>query len=870
MMYAFGMSPSRLFAAIALGGSLLLPACSADPTATAELDAGYVPPLPLPEGFGEGGESYAERQEWIESMHRAAPGFDWRAEESANVLDAMARRENALLSRAPTTGHWNEIGSDNLPGSVFATYPSTNGNELYVGTARGGVFRGNADGTDWVAIGDGVYGGAHHLVVIAPASGSTDIVLRAAGNVLWRSDDGGITWQIPSGSTGISSVRRILKLEDAAQTVFAVVNQSGWKLLRSTDRGASFSVVRSMNGQPDLFTPRLSLGNLYLFDHNQLYQSSDKGTTFSAMGNSMGFNASDIRLGGHESSLNTTFSLAIKNGGGGWELWRTTNSGTNWNMSNTMSEMWSAFCTSATNSSLIVYGGVELWVSRNAGTSFSKQNAWWEHPGNRHNKLHADIMGVSVINDPSTASGERWYINTHGGMSESVDQLGTTKWLSWSGLATSQYYSTHTSRRNPNYLHAGAQDQGYQTSVLGVPGSSGSWATFKEEITGDYGHLSSGDGSHDLVYSDYPGFVLVTESAPNPSLHTVDFPPGFDGQWLPFLTADPTDNDVFYLCGKTIWRYERVGSSGSWSHSALHPNPFGQQVSAVEFSKIDPNFAVCVTTNGNLWTSQTGGTSWNSAGSGAPGAHYFYGTYILPSSTNVDTVWVAGSGYGSPPVMRTTNGGATWQDLSNGLPNTLVYGLVEAPDGSGRMYAASENGAWEFDPTNAQWTSILGSGGPITTYWSVESVPSINAIRFGTYGRGAWDYFPETPGFFPYGELRGDVNNLTLKTSAQPLLGNTVTVTLSGAPAGASGFLSVCTAQDDVVLLGGDVLVDVSSEIYRRNLTANASGVATMQLVIPNNPALIGVERYLQAAMRDGSQPNGWSMSHGLRALVGQ
>ncbi|MFK5956507.1 MAG: hypothetical protein QM477_08700 [Planctomycetota bacterium] len=863
------MVPSRFCTALALGGCFLWTACATAPVPPIDFDSGYSPPLPRPAGFEEGGESYAERQEWIESMHRAAPGFDWEAQEEANVLAAMARREDALLSRAPTTGRWNEIGSNNLPGSVFVAVPSTNGNDLYVGTARGGVFRGPADGTDWVAIGDGVFGGAYHLAVIAPASGTTDIILRATSNSMWRSADQGVTWQTPSGTSGISNVRRLIKLEDSAQTILAVVWQGGWKLLRSSDRGQSFSVVRNLNGESDLFTPRDTLGALYLFDQDRMYKSTDNGTTFANLGNSIGFNVTDIRLGGHESSGNNTFSLAVKQGGS-WELWRTTDAGNSWAFAHTMNEMWSAFCTSSTDSSLVVYGGVEMWVSRDAGTTFTLQNAWWEHPGNRHHKLHADIMGVSVIADSSLSSGERWYINTHGGLSESVDQLGTTDWLTWAGMGVSQYYSTHTSRRNPDYLHAGSQDQGYQTSELGIPGSSGSWATFREEITGDYGHLSSGDGSHDLVYSDYPGFVLVTAHAPNPALYTVDFPVGFDAQWLPFLTADPVDNNVFYLCGKTIWRYQRVGTSGSWTYSALHPNPFGQQISAVAFSKIDPNFAVCVTTGGNLWTSQTGGTSWTSAGGGAPTAHYFYGTTIVPSSTDVDTVWVAGAGYSGPPVMVSTDGGVNWQDRSNGLPATLVYGLVEAPDGSGRMYAGSENGAWEYDPTTQQWSSILGGSGPITTYWSVEAVPSSNAIRFGTYGRGAWDYFPETPGFFPYGELRSGANTLQLRSSAQPLLGTSVTLTVSGAPPGAAGFLSVCTTSDDSPLLGGDILVDTATQIYRATLVADGSGVATTPLLIPNNPALIGVERYLQAAMRDASQPNGWAMSHGLRALVGQ
>ncbi|MHC4822471.1 MAG: sialidase family protein [Planctomycetota bacterium] len=843
-----------------------LVACSVNPTDPREAEPHI--PLPRPSGFEEGEDSQAEREAWIESMHSAAPGFDWRAEEQKNKLDAMARRETALMSRAPSDGSWNEVGSNNLAGSTFVAVQSTDGQELYVGSAHGGVFRGPKDGSDWVAIGDGVYGGAHHLLTIPPAGGGQDIVLRAVNGAMWRSLDNGTTWQAPTGLTGMSTIHRLLKLDDSQQTILMVAWQSGWKLFRSVDRGASFTVARDLAGDSDIFTPRTGLGSVYLFEQDRMYESTDAGVTFQAFGNPLGFHPTDVKLGGHEASGNTTFSLAANDGG--WELWRTTDSANSWSFASDMPEMWSAFCTSATDEDLLVYGGVELWVSRDGGNSFSVQNWWWEHPGDRYGKLHADIMGVSVVEDAALSSGERWYINTHGGTCESVDQLATTDWLSYDGMGVSQYYSTHTSRRNPEYMHAGSQDQGYQTSVLGTPGSSGPWADFTEIITGDYGHLSSSDGSHDLVYSDYPGFVLVTAHAPNPTLYYPDFPTGFEGQWLPFLVADPELAPVFYLCGKTIWRYERVGFTGTWNYAPLHPSAFGQPVTALGFSPIDPNFATCITDPGRIYTSQNRGANWTFITSGGPGAHYFYGTSIVHSSTDLDTVWIAGSGYTNPPVMATFDGGSTWLDMSDGLPNTLVYDICEAVDGSGRMYAASENGAWEYDPATQTWSDILGGEGPLTTYWSVESVPSQNIIRFGTYGRGAWDYYPETPGFFPYGELRGSPNTLEMKASAQPLLGDLITITVTGAEPGASGFFAVSAAEDDYVVFGGDVLIDSSQIIYRTDLTADGSGTATTQLSIPNNPALIGVERYLQAGIQDSSMTFGWAFSHGLRALIGQ
>ncbi|MDA1259435.1 MAG: hypothetical protein O3A20_02310 [Planctomycetota bacterium] len=243
-------------------------------------------------------------------------------------------------------------------------------------------------------------------------------------------------------------------------------------------------------------------------------------------------------------------------------------------------------------------------------------------------------------------------------------------------------------------------------------------------------------------------------------------------------------------------------------------------MSALAFSPLDPNHAWCVTTSGT--------------------------------------------------IHHSSDRGVTWQDRSAGLPNTLVYGLCEAPDGSGRMYAASETGAWEWDPGAHIWNDLLGADAPLTLYWSVEAVPSQNLIRFGTYGRGIWDYAPNTPGFFPYGELRGAPNLLTLRADGPPLIGQSVSLLLAGAPPLAPGFLSICAASADAPAFGGWRLVDLGSEDLRLNLTTGASGSVNLSFAIPNAPALVGAQRYLQAAVRDPAQPQGWALSHGLRALIGQ
>jgi len=85
-----------------------------------------------------------------------------------------------------------------------------------------------------------------------------------------------------------------------------------------------------------------------------------------------------------------------------------------------------------------------------------------------------------------------------------------------------------------------------------------------------------------------------------------------------------------------------------------------------------------------------------------------------------------------------TDGGVTFTELK-GLPPCLVLDIDITPDGK-TVYAASDNGAFAYDVELGTWTDLTSLGGPDQTYWSVDFVPQLNIARFGTYGRGIWDY----------------------------------------------------------------------------------------------------------------------------------
>jgi len=803
----------------------------------------------------------------MEEMHRAAPGVDWRAIEQKNAVDAAERKNRALSGRTVTSGAWTEVGSRDQAGNVLTVVPSANWNTLYAGSALGGVFRAGIDGSNWTALSDQVYGGAGQLVAIPSATG--DILLRCGNGMVYRSSNQGATWEQPIGTDTMSSFKRLLRMDDAGSTLFLVANSGGWKLFRSTDKGASFHMIRDMTGyKPDIWTPRDAPGPLYLIDDDHLYKSTTNGISFSPIGTTAPFAANDVHLGGHEISNGLTWSVAVSTNSG-WQLWRTTNAGNAWTHVNDLDGMWNAFCTGSQTDKLIAYGGVNMSYSRDGGATFQEVNSWAEYYGDPGGKLHADIMSITALPDASTSYGERWYINTHGGTYQSMDRLRTVENLSLSGLGVSQYYSSFTSRRDPKYLAVGSQDQGYQRGIVGTPsGQPGPYVDLPQLISGDYGHLSSSDGSHDLIYCDYPGFVLVQDGEENPVLRTVSFPANFGGQWLPYMIADPTDKNAFYLCGQKLWRYTRSGNN--WSPVQHTTHSFAGTLSSLTFSPLDPQRAWCCTSNGYIYYSTDGAVTWTQSQDTGPGAHYFYGTTLVASQWNVDEVWIAGSGYSNPAVRFSDDGGVTWRNRSQNLPSTLAYCMVEGPDASGRMYLGTSSGAWEWDPVDKEWNDILGADGPLTLYWSVEAVPSTNTIRFGTYGRGVWDYQPGTPGFFPYGELRGEPNTMKMRSDAPPIIGTSVNLTVSEGPLLSSGYLVVCSQPDEAPYFGGLAFVDLSKQVQLLPLSSDWQGEATVNLPIPNNASLVGNEYYLQAAIQDSTQPAGWSLSHGLRALIGE
>jgi hypothetical protein len=394
-------------------------------------------------------------------------------------------------------------------------------------------------------------------------------------------------------------------------------------------------------------------------------------------------------------------------------------------------------------------GGVECFRSYDGGLNWSKRNDWWTYYDAPESELHADVFGIHTIYNPDTGSELLHLISCDGGLFMSLDDIQTVSNLSMNGLNVSQYYSTYTRRTDGKTIYAGSQDQGLQFSTL----DNGGILKFDQVISGDYGHLTSGDSGR-TIWCNYPGFAMFRSG----SGAGADMPQWtFEGNqqlWLPPIAADPSNPRVAYVANGNdqdgAYLVRLRATTNTLINAEQLPFDFSEdgangQISAIAISPINPSYRYVLMTSGVFFRSSDAGATWKRTDTSfvGPGNHYFYGASIVPSRKKLGRVYIGGSGYSNAGAFVSDNHGATFDSITTGLPPTLIYSMDGDADDS-YLVAATEAGPMLFDVQSHRWYNMAGETAPDQTYWSVEVVDTIHTIRFGTHGRGIWDFAIDT------------------------------------------------------------------------------------------------------------------------------
>ena len=123
----------------------------------------------------------------MKELHRTPPELDYKTIEKGNGLAQIAKRNTISDARqqriaVPRMGDWTERGSSNQAGRMHVALHSPDQSTLWAGSAKGGLWRRPVDSVSsaWTPVGDNLFGGAHHLLILDGAGGP-DVTRRRHG-----------------------------------------------------------------------------------------------------------------------------------------------------------------------------------------------------------------------------------------------------------------------------------------------------------------------------------------------------------------------------------------------------------------------------------------------------------------------------------------------------------------------------------------------------------------------------------------------------------------------------------------------------------------------------------------------------------------
>ena len=776
-----------------------------------------------------------KRWEWFMSPRvgldgsRFDPSLTWR--ESARYYGQMG---------TASAGNWSLIGPtstipiDGGAGRLnFVRFEPGNPNTIYVGSPAGGLWKTTDGGQTWSTNTD----------KLAQVIGCTDLAIDPNNvNVMYlatgdgdggdtytigilKSTDGGTTWSPTGLSFYMANTRQISRiLIDPSNTSTLLVASSAG-IYRSTDAGATFSLVLAGGFKDMEFKP--GDPNTVYTCGTEFYRSTNNGQAWTKI--TSGFaNASALSrmsVAVTAADPNYVYVLAAKAASDyGFEgIYRSTNSGgtfskvttsapaniLGWNSSggDTGGQGWYdlTIAVSPTNRDEVITGGVNIWKSGNGGATFSLNGHW---TGSGAPYVHADIHDLQYLNSTT------YFAGCDGGLFKNTNGV----WSDLSnGLQIAQMYGFGQSSTDPDLLIQGWQDNG--TNLY-----DGIW----QRVIGGDGMLCFIDRTNDqnMWGSLYYGDLNRSTNGGN---SWTDATNGISetGPWVTAWSQDPVDAATLYAGFVNMWK----STNGGQAWTSISNFSGTSTVNTFTVSPAD-NQVIWVSRAGELILTTNGGTSWTSVTNVPPGTI----SGIACSNTDPNKVWITYSGFNnSNKVFHSNDRGATWTNLSGSVPNVPVNCIVHVDNSNDAVYIGTDIGAFFKDASLNVWQPF-SNGLPNVIVTQLHIHYATSKIRASTYGRGMWESDLYLPGSYPPVSAFGASQSITCPGAAIQF-----TDYSAGQPSGWSwqfpgGNPTTSTAQNPVVYYntpGNYPVTLVTTNVNGTDSTTNTNYIQISQSTQP-------------------------------------
>ena len=653
----------------------------------------------------------------------------------------------------------------------------TNANIIYASFAGGGLWKTVNGGTNWTPMTENL--GTLSVGALAMDPNNSNTIYLGLGDAfdgtgigLVKSTDGGATWSAPV-FLGTSTVINAVQVAPTDSTIVMAATNKG--LFRSTNSGASFTQVSLPTAQtavPYVWTMVWTGGTNFAVSleanpgattgttDGQVMTTTNNGATWVK---STGFTATAgigrSSLGVAASNRNILYAMAaVPNATSASDLagiLKSTNGGVTWTTVGAPSKRYTKTNTESstlgtllngqgwynhmvqvdpTNPNIAYFGGaLALVKTSDGGSTYTLKSNWLAQFSLPY--VHADFH-------TSAMQGSTLIVGTDGGLFKSTDGGTTFTDALNIGLTTHLIYSVGSSPANVNAMIGGFQDNGTRVR-------SGTTTTFNQYIGGDgFGSaihrtnasIMLGSLYYSRIYKSTNGGLTFTSASTgiteSNNSSTAPFNTGI-------VTWEGAANADTVFTWSNLKVYKSINYAGSWTAlgtTGLPTTSFAIRGVGVAASNV--NVLGIVGSGGRVFLTNNGGTSWTT-----PAALPNHGSSLSKINfdpTNPNTIYVSSVAADSTKThaWRSTDFGASWTAIDNGLPAGAPVNLLKVDPGSNTtLYAGTHLGVYRSLDSGTTWARF-GSGMPLVNVDDIYISPTSTLVRAASFGRGFWQLNP--------------------------------------------------------------------------------------------------------------------------------
>ncbi|HMG14287.1 MAG TPA: hypothetical protein VK590_02500, partial [Saprospiraceae bacterium] len=429
-------------------------------------------------------------------------------------------------------------------------------------------------------------------------------------------------------------------------------------------------------------------------------------------------------------------------------IYKSEDAGENWSLIDQDGRLWGRGSDFAEikidpkDENILYSADVVVWKSKDGGKSWT---AFRGAPGG--DDYHRIWINPDNSNIMLIASDQGAIITVNGGETFS----------SWYNQPTAQFYHVSVDNDFPYNVYSGQQESG--SVGISSRGNDGA-ITFREwhsVAAEEYGYVVADPNDPNTIYggkiSKYDKRTGQVQNISPESLRS--------GKYRFLRTApivfNPINNKTLYYAGNVLFQTQNGGNSwkeispdltrkqwkipnsvGIYKNDELLKMPQRGVIYTIAPSYVDENTIWCGTDDGLIQKTNDGGKNWVDVTPGMIGSWHKV-SLMDASHTDANTAYAAVNCIRlddmKPHIYKTKDGGKTWKEIVNGLPNNPINVVKEDPVRKGLLFAGSETNVYVSFDDGEHWQS-LRLNMPATSIRDL--VIKNDDLIVATHGRSFW------------------------------------------------------------------------------------------------------------------------------------